>query len=677
MARCSSPSSCWWRWWRGRAAVARRLPPLAPGRAGARPLALRARRRALPPGGARAGLRARAAGRASTSSTTSRPRPTNLLYGADRHGGAPAAARAALRRLRLPGPRAARARGAGPRRRDARRPTRPPRCCPRVWVPGGGGPRRRCFVLLSLGRDIVGVRAIASGPGPIGCCTAGVPGFQLVRIPERLGLLAMLFVALLAGTRAHPAGGARPRGGSVAPGRAGSPRAPRAAAPSRARARRARRARRLSLAGRAPRRRGGRGARSTARGSCARRRWRCTSPRITVQADHPRLHRLPAAAHAPPPAPGRASSRPRRRCRRSSASAWTPSSCITGGRSVSTSRGGSGTPAQYDSGDVPPLAAARRAGPLRSPARRRGRRAHRVARRGSKGRRPASSRARRTRSTACPPGRRTPAAPFPAGRAPCGIRRGAIAPSSAIPTPAADGDRATAWVVPRFLLGDEFFEVAFGRPILVRGRRAAAAPRQRRSRRASAWPGGCRPAAGPSWRASTRATRCSSSTACGTIRAPPPSASTSAARDAGRDQPPGGRGGDELRGLVASGGGGVGAGTRGRTAEAHAAGRARSQARFHPVGEPRARRFGLGRPRTGVGARAPAATRLPVPRTMVCVAHAAGGHEPPDVGRAAGHAEADIHAARGRRRRPPRSRPARRVARSANGDLAPDAAART
>jgi hypothetical protein len=37
------------------------------------------------------------------------------------------------------------------------------------------------------------------------------------------------------------------------------------------------------------------------------------------------------------------------------------------------------------------------------------------------------------------------------------------------PAPAADGDLATSWRVPRFLLGDEFFEITFDRPLIVAG----------------------------------------------------------------------------------------------------------------------------------------------------------------------------------------------------------------
>lgn len=54
------------------------------------------------------------------------------------------------------------------------------------------------FVALSLGRDVV-VWGREVGPGPYRLLFDYVPGFRLVRIPERLALLAMLFVGLLAG----------------------------------------------------------------------------------------------------------------------------------------------------------------------------------------------------------------------------------------------------------------------------------------------------------------------------------------------------------------------------------------------------------------------------------------------------------------------------------------------
>jgi len=68
---------------------------------------------------------------------------------------------------------------------------------PSAWVPAAGA-LALVLVLLSLGPDVTawGHRL---GPGPYRLLYRWVPGFQLVRIPERLGLLAMLFVGLLAG----------------------------------------------------------------------------------------------------------------------------------------------------------------------------------------------------------------------------------------------------------------------------------------------------------------------------------------------------------------------------------------------------------------------------------------------------------------------------------------------
>ncbi len=68
---------------------------------------------------------------------------------------------------------------------------------PSTWVPAAGA-LALVLVLLSLGPDVTawGHRL---GPGPYRLLYRWVPGFQLVRIPERLGLLAMLFVGLLAG----------------------------------------------------------------------------------------------------------------------------------------------------------------------------------------------------------------------------------------------------------------------------------------------------------------------------------------------------------------------------------------------------------------------------------------------------------------------------------------------
>jgi hypothetical protein len=66
----------------------------------------------------------------------------------------------------------------------------------RAWIPAAAA-LALLFVALSLGRDMT-AWGITLGPGPYRALHRYVPGFQLVRIPERLSLLAMLFVALLA-----------------------------------------------------------------------------------------------------------------------------------------------------------------------------------------------------------------------------------------------------------------------------------------------------------------------------------------------------------------------------------------------------------------------------------------------------------------------------------------------
>jgi len=67
----------------------------------------------------------------------------------------------------------------------------------RVWVPAAAA-LALLLAALSLGRDVVAF-GHRLGPGPYRLLYDWVPGFRLVRIPERLGLLAMLFVALLVG----------------------------------------------------------------------------------------------------------------------------------------------------------------------------------------------------------------------------------------------------------------------------------------------------------------------------------------------------------------------------------------------------------------------------------------------------------------------------------------------
>jgi hypothetical protein len=65
----------------------------------------------------------------------------------------------------------------------------------RVWVPAAAA-LALLLAALSLGRDMVAF-GHRLGSGPYRLLYDWVPGFRLVRIPERLGLLAMLFVALL------------------------------------------------------------------------------------------------------------------------------------------------------------------------------------------------------------------------------------------------------------------------------------------------------------------------------------------------------------------------------------------------------------------------------------------------------------------------------------------------
>ena len=78
----------------------------------------------------------------------------------------------------------------------------------RVWVPAAGV-LALLFVALSLGRELL-VFGHDFGPGPYQLLYRFVPGFQLVRIPERLSLLAMLFVAMLV-ARTLALAGARSR----------------------------------------------------------------------------------------------------------------------------------------------------------------------------------------------------------------------------------------------------------------------------------------------------------------------------------------------------------------------------------------------------------------------------------------------------------------------------------
>jgi hypothetical protein len=67
---------------------------------------------------------------------------------------------------------------------------------PRVWIPVSAG-LAVLFIALSLGKDMKAFGA-SLGPGPYRLLFA-LPGFEVLRVPERLGLIAMLFLALLAG----------------------------------------------------------------------------------------------------------------------------------------------------------------------------------------------------------------------------------------------------------------------------------------------------------------------------------------------------------------------------------------------------------------------------------------------------------------------------------------------
>jgi hypothetical protein len=77
----------------------------------------------------------------------------------------------------------------------------------RVWVPAAAT-LAAVFVVLALGRDLV-VFGKELGPGPYRLLHSWVPGFDLVRIPERLSLLAMLFIGLLVARALSLLGGSR------------------------------------------------------------------------------------------------------------------------------------------------------------------------------------------------------------------------------------------------------------------------------------------------------------------------------------------------------------------------------------------------------------------------------------------------------------------------------------
>lgn len=68
---------------------------------------------------------------------------------------------------------------------------------PAIWVPISAG-FAVLFIALSLGKDMTAFGKTI-GPGPYRILFHFVPGFQFIRVPERLSLIAMLFIALLAG----------------------------------------------------------------------------------------------------------------------------------------------------------------------------------------------------------------------------------------------------------------------------------------------------------------------------------------------------------------------------------------------------------------------------------------------------------------------------------------------
>lgn len=68
---------------------------------------------------------------------------------------------------------------------------------PAIWIPISAG-LAFFFIALSLGKDLI-VFGKTIGPGPYRLLFHFVPGFQFLRVPERLSLIAMLFIALLVG----------------------------------------------------------------------------------------------------------------------------------------------------------------------------------------------------------------------------------------------------------------------------------------------------------------------------------------------------------------------------------------------------------------------------------------------------------------------------------------------
>ena len=267
---------------------------------------------------------------------------------------------------------------------------------------GGGAGAGARTALARVGRDGVGAspgtgtvpaalrlgpripaRAHSRAPGP--------PGHALRRPPGR--------------PRSEPPGDARGAAGCSAPRRPHSPRARRSAARQRACARRKARARVRALAGRESRARRGRGP-DPRRRAGARGDGGDVLLRLSLEADHPWLHGLPAAAEPVPAARGRAVSlrdvaagagahrrRHRRRASRPAGGRRLARRLRdTGQRNPERSAGSSGSASWTCSTAFP--SPSPRAASSGSPA--------------SRARRRASTRAPRTRSIACAPPPRRP-----------------------------------------------------------------------------------------------------------------------------------------------------------------------------------------------------------------------------------------------------------------------------
>ena len=219
MARWWSPSSCWARWPGDRADVAQRLPMLAMASLVAAllfaPVAVPYLRSAR-----EQGYVARAAGRASASSTTSRPlRPTSSTAPSARRCASSSAGRTSSGSSPWPS-RCSRSR---PGRGARERTTPTGAIAPRGLGAGGGGARARARAALPRPRrDGVGTPSrprSLSDPPPMGpglparadSGAPGAPGHAVRRPPGR--------------TRPQPPGDARGAAGRGAPRRPDSPRA--------------------------------------------------------------------------------------------------------------------------------------------------------------------------------------------------------------------------------------------------------------------------------------------------------------------------------------------------------------------------------------------------------------------------------------------------------------------